>query len=382
MSVPFPGPGDAPRGATLADPRAWLAGLLELLPFPALLVEPGSGRAVLASRAAVRARLAGGPGGQASDRCYATDAAGHRLPEDRWPRARAARGDRLDGYEITWHTPERAVAYLVYSGGMPPLGDHPPLALVTFVDLNRQKAVEAELRAALGARDEFFSVATHELKDPLFSLQLSLQLLRHTAGRLGPIPEHVLHHLEVSERQAARLAGLIENLLDVARINNDRLQLEPEELDLAGLTRDVVERFQPRAHAAGSELAAEAPAPLVGRYDRMKMEQVLTNLLANALKYGAGRPVTVRTRGGGAAVLEVEDHGPGIAPEDQERIFRRFERASDSYKKESLGLGLYIARSLVEAHGGTLGVRSAPGRGSTFTVTLPCPHPAPGAKEE
>jgi signal transduction histidine kinase len=153
---------------------------------------------------------------------------------------------------------------------------------------------------------------------------------------------------------------------------NRRLQLDVERLDLSELAREVVARFRDRSDARGSTITALAPEPVEGVFDRMKLEQVIVNLLANAAKYGAGRPVEVRVRAdGNIAELEVEDRGAGIAPEDQARIFGRFERASAGHKKESLGLGLYIVRSLVEAHAGTITVTSEPGQGATFTVRLP-----------
>jgi signal transduction histidine kinase len=201
------------------------------------------------------------------------------------------------------------------------------LSLPTFLDLTGQKVAQDELRDAVEARDEFFSVATHELKDPLFSLQLSIQLLRHTAERQGPVPAHVRQHLEVSERQVTRLGHLVDNMLDIARIVNGRFELDLESLDLCELAHQVVARFQAQASSSGTPLLAEPCAPVVGRFDRLRLEQVVGNLLSNAIKYGAGKPVTVRVRGEDRwAIVEVEDRGAGIAPEDQGRIFERFER--------------------------------------------------------
>ena len=165
-------------------------------------------------------------------------------------------------------------------------------------------------------------------------------------------------------------------MLDVARIVNGRVELDVETFDLCDLAHQVVARFLGQACSSGTTLTAEPCQPVVGRFDRLKLEQVLSNLLSNAIKYGAGKPVTVRVRGDGEwAVVEVQDGGAGIAPEDQERIFGRFERASNGHKRASLGLGLYIVRSLVAAHGGSVGVRSHPGRGTTFTVMIPWERP-------
>ena len=231
---------------------------------------------------------------------------------------------------------------------------------------------ENELRRTLEARDEFFSVATHELKDPLFSLQLSIQLLRRAAERHGTIPPHLQQHLDVGDRQIARLGRLIDNMLDVARIVNGRLELDVESLDLCELTHQVVGRFQSQANVAETPVEAQTREPVMGRFDRMKLEQVIGNLLSNAIKYGGSKPVVVRVQSEGEiAVVEVEDKGVGIAWEDQERIFGQFERASRGHKKASLGLGLYIVRSLVQAHGGSVCLKSEPGRGTTFRVEIP-----------
>ena len=364
----------------MADPRAsdpgeitaagdvWGWPLLDVLPTPCLVVDTTTCRVIRGNAAA-----------RVADLQPATGSAAYVLlpPHGRADAAELARylvacAGAAEGIEITWHTPDRPLTFRAFCRRLPNLDGQPALALLTFLDISRQKAAEEELRQALEARDEFFSVATHELKDPLFSLQLSIQLLRRSALKLGEIPAHVLQHLEVSERQAARLARLVENLLDVARIVNHRVRLDAEAVDLCALARETIARFQARADEAGTPLAIETCDPLIGYFDRLKLEQVLGNLLANALKYGAAQPVAVRVRGEGeTAFLEVEDRGVGIAPEDQERIFHRFERASQGYRKESLGLGLYIVRSLVEAHGGTVRLRSTLGQGSTFTVELP-----------
>lgn len=233
----------------------------------------------------------------------------------------------------------------------------------------------AELEAAVRARDEFLSLASHELKTPLSSLKLQVQVRQRYLSRGKAeafTPDKLRLMFEADDRQLDRLTRLIEDMLDISRIHAGRLDLKREPFDLGALVGEVTERFRPHAGMAGVELRAEHPEPVFGRWDRFRMEQVITNLLSNAIKFGDGKPVRVRAwREGSLARVAVEDGGRGIAPEDQERIFHRFERASASRDEAGLGLGLYIARQIVELHAGTIQVDSAPGKGATFLVDLP-----------
>jgi signal transduction histidine kinase len=227
---------------------------------------------------------------------------------------------------------------------------------------------EATLAAA--AREEFLHVASHELRGPLGTLRLTVQLLgREVAKRdVGGIESR----LRMLDRQAQRLVRLSDALLDVSRITAGRIELARDDGDLATLVRDVAAGFEDEARDCGSELRVDAPGPVRCAFDAARVGQVVTNLLSNALKYGRGGPVRVSAAlDGSRARVEVEDHGIGIAPGDQERIFGRFERAVSARQYSGLGLGLWIARRIVEAHGGRIRVRSAPGQGSTFTVELP-----------
>ncbi|MGZ3459899.1 MAG: sensor histidine kinase, partial [Archangium sp.] len=176
-----------------------------------------------------------------------------------------------------------------------------------------------------------------------------------------------------AEHTSQRLGALVDELLDAGRITAGRLKLEREEVDLATLARDAVGRMSEALARTGSEVKLVADAQVVGRWDRVRLEQVVGNLLSNAAKYGRGQPVEVRVEAGhdGRARLVVKDHGIGIAPEDQARIFERFERAVNGRQFHGLGLGLWISREIVESHGGHIQVQSAPGEGSTFTVELP-----------
>lgn len=242
--------------------------------------------------------------------------------------------------------------------------------------LEQERIRLAQAEEAVRIRDEFLSIAAHELRTPLTALQLQLQGLEQvvTAGAEGAEidPVRVTRKVEKVSKNAGRLNELVDALLDVSRIASGRLILNPVEVDLAAMVREVVDDYRDQARQAGCELVLEHGSPVKGSWDRYRLEQVLLNLLTNATKYGAGLPVVVRVFGrAGAAVFSVTDHGMGIAAEDAERIFHRFERAVSSKHYGGMGLGLYIARHLVQAHGGTIEVESSPGAGATFTVELP-----------
>ncbi|KFA93003.1 GAF domain-containing sensor histidine kinase [Archangium violaceum] len=225
---------------------------------------------------------------------------------------------------------------------------------------------------AVRLRDDFLSVAGHELKTPLSALRLQIQMLARTAREVATTPG-LAQRVEKAERTSERLGALIDELLDAGRITAGRLKLEREEVDLAALTRDTVGRMSEALARTGSEVKLVADASVPGRWDRVRLEQVVGNLLSNAAKYGRGQPVEVLVESGldGRARLLVKDNGIGIAPEDQARIFERFERAVNGQQFNGLGLGLWICREIIESHGGHILVRSVPGEGSTFTVELP-----------
>ncbi len=237
---------------------------------------------------------------------------------------------------------------------------------------------------AIRARDEFLSIASHELRTPLSSLQLQIQMLLRPSRR---DPHAVLSveqtkgKLEMAAKQTERLTRLIDELMDVSKITAGRLSLNLEELDLSAVARDVTLRLGEEATKARCALELAAPVPVLGRWDRTRIEQVLTNLLTNALKFGTGNPieVTIEDKDRGGRVI-VRDHGIGIAAEDVERIFDRYQQAVSARAYGGMGLGLYIVRQIVEAHGGTIRVESEPGAGSMFTVDLPR-EPAPLRKE-
>ncbi len=289
----------------------------------------------------------------------------------------------------------RAWAALPLMGGAGPLGallvgfEHPHSLGAedrAFLQVLTQQAAQALERAnlyraaqaAVQVREEFLSIAGHELRTPLTSLKLQLQLFART---LAPgVHEQLAPRLAVMGRQVGRLESLVTSLLDVGRLSAGRLELELGEVDLGALAREVLERLADVFAQAGCEVHLEAGGPVRGWWDAQRVDQVLVNLLTNAAKYGAGKPVWVRVEeGAGGARLTVRDEGIGIPTEALPRLFRRFERAASGREYGGLGLGLYISRQLVEAMGGGLRVDSRPGEGATFTLELPLRPPVPAA---
>jgi predicted ATPase/signal transduction histidine kinase len=224
---------------------------------------------------------------------------------------------------------------------------------------------------AVRLREEFLSVASHELNTPLAGLTLSVQALREKA-EAHIAPQERARLTDLIDRQAQRLTRLVDELLDVTRLQTKQLALRLEELDLAALVGEVARRLQPQLERAGCTMSLVASGPIPVRADRGRLEQILSNLLSNAMKFGAHRPVEVRVEPHGpVARLSVSDHGIGIDLASHPRLFERFERAVSATHYGGLGLGLYICRQIVDAHAGTIQVQSRPGQGATFTVELP-----------
>jgi PAS domain S-box-containing protein len=241
-------------------------------------------------------------------------------------------------------------------------------------DLTERRATEeervrfAQAQEALRLRDEFLSIASHELKTPLTAVQLQLQGILDRAEGLD---DRIANKVAKAVRAGARLGDLIESLLDVSRIATGTITLDHETFDLVEATRDVVERLRETATRARCEVTVTAAGPVVGRSDRLRFEQLVTNLLSNAFKYAPGGPVIVAVaRPDGDAVIEVRDAGPGLREGDLQRVFDRFERGSPT-SYGGLGLGLYLARQIAEAHGGTITASNLPSSGARFVVRLP-----------
>ena len=232
-----------------------------------------------------------------------------------------------------------------------------------------------DAQKAIRLRDDFFSIASHELRSPLTVLQLQIDgMLRSAQAGGGPAlaPDRLALKLETSKRQVQRFSRLLDDLLDVSQIASGHLELEIEDVDLGSVVQDVVTAAEEQAALAGSTIHTHVQSTVVGHWDQARIEQIVTNLVSNAVKYSNRKPIDVYVRANeSTATFVVQDQGIGIAAEDTGRIFDRFERAASSRGYEGMGLGLYIVSQIVEAFGGTINVASMPGKGSTFTVELP-----------
>lgn len=248
-------------------------------------------------------------------------------------------------------------------------------AMLRGVAEERERLLE-DRRQAIQARDQFLAIAAHELRTPLATLAL---LVDHLAATLGPesptLPGAACAHgqqLGLLKRQIDRLTALVVQMLDVSRITAGGLQLTPAPIDLRDVVRDVVNRFELEITRRNVCVTVDAPGPVPGAWDADRVEQVVTNLLSNALKYGAGRPIDISVHGEPTrALLVVRDRGVGIPEDEREKVFGPFARATTSRYHPGLGLGLWIVHQIVEASAGRITLDSRVEEGSTFTVELP-----------
>lgn len=254
--------------------------------------------------------------------------------------------------------------------------------LSTAEELGRRAGMAVEnarlyeqAQRAIQLRSEFLSIASHELRTPVTSLKLQVQMARRKIDPVkgtAPSPDRLMEIFDLSERQVNRLAALIDDLLDVSRIDAGRLSYDFERDDLSDIVKEVTLRLGDQLEAAACPLQLELEKGTMVLCDRFRLEQVAVNLVTNALKYGAGKPIRIRVKKqDGRALLEVKDEGIGIDPAHQQRIFDRFERAISHNNISGLGLGLFISKQIVIAHEGEIRVKSRLGTGSEFSVELP-----------
>jgi two-component system OmpR family sensor kinase len=245
-------------------------------------------------------------------------------------------------------------------------------------ELAQLRQLVDDLRQAVRARDDFIAIAAHELRNPMTPIvgvaELALLGARKAEGRCPP---RVILLLERLQRLVQEYVGRATKLLDVSRLEAGNFQLEPTDTSLSHLVLSIAHRYEAEAAHQHCVLEHDIEADVSGFFDPLAVEQIIDNLVSNALKFGAGKPVTVRLRSDGrVACLEVQDGGIGMSLDQQDRIFGRFEQIVAHHHGGGFGLGLWIANRLVEAMDGRITVSSRPGKGSTFTVTLPLVHAA------
>lgn len=251
------------------------------------------------------------------------------------------------------------------------------------IETELEKLLAEETKARIGAeksiqqRDDFLSIASHELKTPLTPIRINFQMMnRYLKSILSENPRAamMLKIFESTDEQFERFLKLVENLLDVSRITADRLVLSKEHFNLSDLTSDILEKYSSEFKNLGYIVSANIEKNISGYWDKTRIEQIFTNLISNAIKYGLGNPLSFDLhldKSRNVAIFSVRDNGIGIEKENLEKIFNRFERVAPLGSFGGLGLGLYISKNLAQAHGGNIAVESIPEQGSTFTCSLP-----------
>lgn len=241
-------------------------------------------------------------------------------------------------------------------------------------DITEKKLKEKELANAIKARNDFFTIASHELKTPLTCMQLQIQVMQWQMKQISdePYSTELLESLKKQEDHLLRISRIVDNILDDSKIAEGRLSLHYENFDLSVMAGKVIDQVKLTALLDNISIQLLAPEPVYGRWDLFRLEQVLLNLIMNAIRYGEKKPIRVEVSiKGSNAFLKVKDDGMGIKSEDHERIFQRFERANPEKEINGMGLGLFISKNIVTAHGGNIRLESESGKGSEFTVILP-----------
>ena len=364
----------------LTQHQKFLESVLDSIPNPLFLLEVSTGKVKFANRMA-NEMVGGRFLMDASTTEYygayeMTNLEGRVLAYSEWPGARAISGEVLRDLEVVWRTPQGCFSLLVDSEPVPAVNGEPAQVIVIFRDVTKMKAFELELKHLIGIRDEFLSIASHELKTPITSLKMQIQMterrVRPESG-MEPCLEKISKALHTSSIQVNRLISLVEDLLDVTRLQIGQLNFHFAPCDLLSLLREVIERFQGQLATSGSSISLICTDDLVaGIWDSIRIEQVINNLISNAIKYAPRTEILVELRAGQNGIsLSVQDFGRGIPKSFQTSIFEKFQRGSASRNMGGLGLGLFISKQIVDGHRGAIDLESELGQGAKFTVHLP-----------
>lgn len=302
---------------------------------------------------------------------------GTEIPLAEWPLSKVLRGDSFSEFEVeVERTDTGKKFYASYSGA--PIKDQDgkvELGILTLRDVSYRIQTELDLKKAVSSRDDFLSIASHELKTPLTSLKLQIQSAARKLSKNSLTdfnPENMKVLFTKNTLQIDRLVRLVDDMLDLSRIQSGKLSYNLTYMNLRDLITDMVASFKEQFENAGCSLRLDKNEDLWGIFDRDRIEQVLTNLLTNALKYGDKKPVTVSAcKQNKSALINIIDQGIGISPENYNKVFLRFERIISANEVSGLGIGLYISKQIIEAHNGKITVTSKLKHGSKFTVELP-----------
>ncbi|MEX0797940.1 MAG: PAS domain-containing sensor histidine kinase [Bacteriovoracaceae bacterium] len=249
----------------------------------------------------------------------------------------------------------------------------------SFMRIQSIKKESEDLRRALALKDQFISMVTHELRSPLTTIGMALELIKMVVKDAKPEDHERLCHLiktkvDMAFNSFSRLSFMVDELVDVSKSLKTGFSLNIQAIDFSQVLDHVLERIAPNLEKNKIQINVKKDERVKGHWDEFRLEQILSNLLSNAIKYGEGRPIDIELRdekNKNKALLKIKDRGAGILPEDQDRIFEKFQRSSKQKQVESMGLGLYITKSLVKAHSGEIWLESSPGKGATFIVELP-----------
>ena len=340
--------------------QRWMQALLDGLPAPLLLADPETAAIGFANKLAqpIARAVASGEGSLG-----AADS----------PLVRAARGERFENTQIDWEHDGNASSLLLTSETLPAVHGRKDTVIISALDITELKKAEARLQRAVRARDEFMSAASHELNTPLTTIVLQLDSLARHLKKIGLADDAKSNKVMTTlSRNVDRLGRLIAEMLDVSRIAEGRLRLDLGEVDLSEIVRDVTQRFEEQLLRVGCAVELDIEGPVVGYWDKSRLDQVVTNLLTNAMKYAPGKPVKITCSvSDGAGRFVIKDNGIGIAKEHHGRVFERFERAVPTENYAGLGLGLWIVSRIIQEMGGSIALESEAGQGATFTVVLP-----------
>lgn len=367
--------------------KKWLGTLLNAVPTALVVVELGTARIIYANATALKVAV---PEATPADieenaeafRLYESkwrrglhDSTGRPIPIDEYPYKRVARGEAFEGYEAYWKLNEGDPWRVFSNDGiiLPASHGRPSRGVVVFTDITDRVEQSEKLKEAVAVREEFLSVAAHELKTPITSILLQAQALLQRLQWNNVKNEDIAKRISSIERGANKLHKLVSDLLEISRMTSPA-KVKFKETNFCDLVREIIGRFEVLARRHRVLIKLEIPdQPIRGEWNSDKLEHILVNLLSNALKYGNNKPIHVTAEQCNDSVcLCVRDYGIGIAAKDRERIFKRFERAVSSEQYSGMGIGLWIAREAATSMGGQLQVETPPdGVGSLFRLILP-----------